>query len=88
MSGKLSAKKSASARLAAYVLRPAKQGGSVLPRKAAVLTEHSYEGDKGNTVSWGLQDAGQFGVAIVVAVLTELPLSPMLTYRTEVGVAH
>ncbi len=35
-------KKSASARLAAYVLRPRNVGGSVLPRKAAVLTEHSY----------------------------------------------
>ncbi len=35
-------------RLAAYGLRPAKQGGSVLLRKAAVLTEHSYAGDKGN----------------------------------------
>ncbi|GGB33971.1 hypothetical protein GCM10011409_09270 [Lentibacillus populi] len=34
-----------------------------MPRKAAILTEHSYAGDKGNTVSWGLQDAGQFGVA-------------------------
>ncbi|WP_140392717.1 hypothetical protein [Virgibacillus dakarensis] len=34
-----------------------------MPPGAAVLTEHSYVGDKGNTVSWRLQDAGQFGVA-------------------------
>ncbi|MBT2215283.1 hypothetical protein F3157_10465 [Virgibacillus dakarensis] len=40
--------KGASARLAKYKLRPAKQGGSVLLPGAAVLTEHSYEGDKGS----------------------------------------
>ncbi|MTW88270.1 hypothetical protein F3157_22020 [Virgibacillus dakarensis] len=40
--------KGGSARLAAYGLRPAKQGGSVLPRKAAVLTEQTTVGDKGN----------------------------------------
>ncbi|MBT2216903.1 methyltransferase domain-containing protein [Virgibacillus dakarensis] len=34
--------KGASSRSATYGLRPAKQGGSVLLRKAAVLTEHSY----------------------------------------------
>ncbi|WP_099159520.1 hypothetical protein [Virgibacillus ndiopensis] len=42
-------KKSASARVATCGLRPAKQGGSVLPRKAAVLIEHSSAGDKGNS---------------------------------------
>ncbi|MTW86073.1 hypothetical protein F3157_10440 [Virgibacillus dakarensis] len=40
--------KGASTRLATYMLRPAKQGGSVLLPGAAVLTEHSYVGDKGN----------------------------------------
>ncbi len=40
--------KCGSARLATYGLRPDMRGGSALPRKAAVLADHSFEGDKGN----------------------------------------
>ncbi|GGB28145.1 hypothetical protein GCM10011409_01890 [Lentibacillus populi] len=67
------------------MLRPAKQGGSVLLRKAAVLTEQTTVGDKGNMpLHRGMPT---LGAKPVLSRPTFLP-KPMLTYRTEAGVAY